>query len=114
MVDKIENLQKEHEELNNKYKKKEFQYLETCNKHEKKIEQLAAINEEYEIMAELLKKENADLKNRIKELEKQLAESMTDKFRVKKVRETKPKKQTMKVKGSSVQSKAIKLVKEQM
>ena len=48
----------------------------------------------------------------MEETKKQLAESMTDKFRVRKIRETKPKKQTMAIKSGNVQSKIIKKVKE--
>lgn len=47
------------------------------------------------------------------ELKKQLEESMTDKFRIKKIPEGRvPKKQAIRIKGNSVESKIIKKIKE--
>lgn len=54
-----------------------------------------------------------ELTKEVEELKKQLEESMTDKFRVKKIPEGRvPKKQTIRAKGSSVPSKIIKKIKE--
>ena len=92
-------------------------------------------NEEHQIMNGLLRKENDELKQTIKQLrgakggltkqvnkltkeleetKKQLEESMTDKYLVRKVRGTKSTKQTMNIKSNSKESSAIKLVKERL
>lgn len=53
------------------------------------------------------------LTRELEEVKKQLAESMTDKYLVRKIKSGKaPKTSEMKIKGSVIQSKAIKLVKE--
>lgn len=60
-----------------------------------------------------LTKENNKLKVKVKDLENKLAESLTDKYRVKKLKPGKtPKMQPAKIKSNAVQSKIIKQVKE--
>lgn len=120
-------LQEENDALWKKVRNKEFKYLDKYNIYKNKYEDL-------ETLKQLADKENEDLKaqikkvngqkgiltrkineltKRVEELEKKLEESMSDKYLVRKISSgRKPKGQSMKVKGSSKESAAIKLVKE--
>ena len=132
LVDKIEELEEEKEKIKKKYDNKDFRYLEKYNTYRDKSEQLEKVSEEHlklngelrkeidqlnkklEKLKEKLHEERKGFKTTLKALEKQLEESMSDKYLVRKVRGTKPTKQTTKIKSSVVQSSAIKLVKEKL
>lgn len=133
LVDKIEKEAKEETEKEIKsLTDYSYELLEDKNKYYDLFKVHKEANEEHQVMNGLLRKENDDLKQTIKELrgakggltkqvnkltkeleetKKQLEESMTDKYLVRKVRSAKPTKQTMNIKSNSKQSSAIKLVK---
>lgn len=125
LVDKIAELEHEYKILCDKFHNREYQYLEGYEKYknecEKLIKQLNDANVDNQdlfgennvltIKCSNLEEEIKEQKKQIKELEKKLEESMSDKYLVRKVRGTKPTKQTTKIKSSVKQSNAIKLVK---
>lgn len=138
LVDKIKELEEEKEKIKKKYDNKDFEYLGKYSTEKDKCIQLEKTNEEHLKLNGELRKENDDLKETIKELRgakggltkqvnkltKELEEAnalieeqkkeLSKRYIIKKVRATKPKKQTMNLKSSSKQSNAIKLVKEKL
>ena len=116
-IEQIELLKKENQEIQKECADKCWGLLKDLSNANtdkvKALKEAEKLTKEIQKLKEKAKEEKRDLKAKIKELEKQLEESMSDKFRVKKVKTGQtPKSQTMKVKPSTKQSKAIKLVKE--
>jgi uncharacterized protein YpuA (DUF1002 family) len=137
LVDRIKNeVIKEKDEEIKHLDNYNYELLEDKNKYCDLYRKLKETNDEHQIMNGLLQKENDNLKAQIKrvngqkgiltrkvnsltkeleETKKQLEESMSDKFRVKKLPSgRKPKGQTTKIKSNSKESNAIKLVKERL
>ena len=118
LVDKIEILKTEKEKeikiLNDKNWKLFCDLSDANDEMIKALSEIDKLNKKIDQLKEKAKQEKKELKDKIKELEKKLEESMSDKYLVRKVRGTKPTKQTTKIKSSVKQSNAIKLVKEQL
>lgn len=130
---KIKSLIEEYSKELKKVSDYNYELLEDKDKYYNLYKVAKETNEEHQVMNGLLRKENDELKQTIKQLrgakggltkqvnkltkeleetKKQLEESMTDKFRVKKLPSgRKPKGQTAKIKSNSKESNAIKLVK---
>ncbi len=105
------------EDLSNKKEKIEKLEKEVKKQHEgfmASVEEKCEIAKELDQLKEKSKAEKKELKDKIKELEKQLEDSMSNKYIVRKVRATKSKSQTMNIKRSTRQSNAIKMVKEKL
>ena len=134
-IEKIKNITEEYSKELKKISDYNYELLEDKAKYYNLYKVGKEVNEEHQVMNGLLRKENDDLKQTIKQLrgakggltkqvnkltkeleetKKQLEESMTDKFRVKHIRATKSKSQTMNIKSNSKESNAIKLVKERL
>ena len=133
---KIKSLIEEYSKELKKVSDYNYELLEDKDKYYNLYKVAKETNEEHQVMNGLLRKENDELKQTIKQLrgakggltkqvnkltkeleetKKQLEESMTDKFRVKKLPSgRKPKGQTAKIKSNSKESNAIKLVKERL
>lgn len=117
LVHRIEELEKELEEietLKNKNWKLFCDLSDANDEMIKALNEIKKLNEKIDQLKGKAKQEKKELNNKIKELEKKLEESMSDKYLVRKVRATKPIKQTTKIKSSVKQSNAIKLVKEKL
>ena len=118
LVDKIEELKIEKEKeikiLNDKNWKLFCDLSDTNAEMIKALNEIDKLNKKIDQLKEKTKVEKKELNNKIKDLEKKLEESMSDKYLVRKVRGTKPTKQTTKIKSSVKQSNAIKLVKEKL
>ena len=114
LEDKLIELAIDKTKMEKSYSDKNWKLLcDLSDANDKKIEALNEIeklNKEIEQIKEKAKIEKKELKDKIKELEKELEK----RYIVKKIRSTKPVKQTTKIKSSVVQSNAIKLVKEQL
>ena len=134
-IEKIKNITEEYSKELKKMSDYNYELLEDKEKYYNLYKAGKEINEEHQVMNGLLRKENDELKQTIKQLrgakggltkqvnkltkeleetKKQLEESMTDKYLVRKLRATKPKGQKMGVKSNSKESNAIKLVKEKL
>ena len=135
-IEKIKNITEEYSKELKKISDYNYELLEDKAKYYNLYKVGKEVNEEHQVMNGLLRKENDELKQTIKQLrgakggltkqvnkltkeleetKKQLEESMTDKFRVKKLPSgRKPKGQTAKIKSNSKESSAIKLVKERL
>lgn len=135
-IKKIKELAEEYSKELKKISDYNYELLEDKEKYYNLYKVGKKVNEEHQIMNGLLRKENNELKAQIKkingqkgiltrkvnkltkeleETKKQLEESMSDKFRVKKLPSgRKPKGQTAKIKSNSKESNAIKLVKERL
>lgn len=133
---KIKSLIEEYSKELKKVSDYNYELLEDKDKYYNLYKVAKETNEEHQVMNGLLRKENDELKQTIKQLrgakggltkqvnkltkeleetKKQLEESMTDKFRVKKLPSgRKPKGQTAKIKSNSKESNAIKLIKERL
>lgn len=132
---KIKSLIEEYSKELKKVSDYNYELLEDKDKYYNLYKVAKETNEEHQVMNGLLRKENDELKQTIKQLrgakggltkqvnkltkeleetKKQLEESMTDKYLVRKVRNTKSTKQTMNIKSNSKESNAIKLVKERL
>ena len=127
-------IQQDYEELLEKYDNNDYRYFEDYCKYKDKAERLTKKNEEYKTANASLESKIIELEAKVKqlnctkggfvrainklskekqELQEQLKESMTDKYIVRKVPEGKtPKGQTIRIKGSSTNSKIIKKIKE--
>lgn len=131
---KIKSLIEEYSKELKKVSDYNYELLEDKDKYYNLYKVAKETNEEHQVMNGLLRKENDELKQTIKQLrgakggltkqvnkltkeleeaKKQLELSMTDKFLVKKVRGTKPTKQTMNIKSNSKQSNIIKNLTEE-
>lgn len=134
-IEKIKNITEEYSKELKKMSDYNYELLEDKEKYYNLYKAGKEVNEEHQVMNGLLRKENDELKQTIKQLrgakggltkqvnkltkeleetKKQLEESMTDKYLVRKVRSTKSTKQTMNIKSNSKESNAIKLVKEKL
>ena len=135
-IEKIKNITEEYSKELKKISDYNYELLEDKTKYYNLYKVGKEVNEEHQVMNGLLRKENDELKQTIKQLrgakggltkqvnkltkeleetKKQLEESMTNKFRVKKLPSgRKPKGQTAKIKSNSKESNAIKLVKERL
>ena len=134
-LEKIKELAEEYSKELKKMADYNYELLEDKGKYYNLYKMEREVNEEHQTMNGLLRKENDELKAQIKkingqkgiltrkvnsltkeleETKKQLEESMSDKFRVKHIRATKSKSQTMTIKSNSKTSNAIKLVKEKL
>ena len=135
-IEKIKNITEEYSKELKKISDYNYELLEDKAKYYNLYKVGKEVNEEHQVMNGLLRKENDELKQTIKQLrgakggltkqvnkltkeleetKKQLEESMTNKFRVKKLPSgRKPKGQTAKIKSNSKESSAIKLVKERL
>ena len=132
---KIKSLIEEYSKELKKISDYNYELLEDKAKYYNLYKVAKETNEEHQVMNGLLRKENDELKQTIKqlrgakggltkqvnkltkefeEIKKQLEESMTDKYLVRKVRGTKSTKQTMNIKSNSKESNAIKLIKERL
>lgn len=135
-IEKIKNITEEYSKELKKISDYNYELLEDKAKYYNLYKVGKEVNEEHQVMNGLLRKENDELKQTIKQLrgakggltkqvnkltkeleetKKQLEESMSDKFRVKQLPSgRKPKGQKMGFKSNSKQSNAIKLVKERL
>ena len=135
-IKKIKELAEEYSKELKKMADYNYELLEDKGKYYNLYKMEREVNEEHQTMNGLLRKENDELKAQIKkingqkgiltrkvnaltkeleETKKQLEESMSDKFMVKKLPSgRKPKGQTAKIKSNSKESNAIKLVKERL
>ena len=135
-IEKIKELAEEYSKELKKISDYNYELLEDKEKYYNLYKVGKKVNEEHQVMNGLLRKENDELKQTIKQLrgakggltkqvnkltkeleetKKQLEESMTDKYLVKKLPSgRKPKGQTAKIKSNSKESNAIKLVKERL
>ena len=135
-IEKIKELAEEYSKELKKMADYNYELLEDKGKYYNLYKVGKEVNEEHQTMNGLLRKENDELKAQIKkingqkgiltrkvnsltkeleETKKQLEESMSDKFMVKKLPSgRKPKGQKMGVKSNSKESNAIKLVKEKL
>lgn len=133
---KIKSLIEEYSKELKKVSDYNYELLEDKDKYYNLYKVAKETNEEHQVMNGLLRKENDELKQTIKQLrgakggltkqvnkltkeleetKKQLEESMTDKYLVKKLPSgRKPKGQTAKIKSNSKESNTIKLVKERL
>lgn len=131
---KIKSLIEEYSKELKKVSDYNYELLEDKDKYYNLYKVAKETNEEHQVMNGLLRKENDELKQTIKQLrgakggltkqvnkltkeleeaKKQLEESMTDKYLVRKVRSAKPTKQTMNIKSNSKQSNIIKNLTEE-
>ena len=112
---KVAQLEQEKVELEKSYTEKGWQLLcevsEVGKQRDIATKEAETLNKKLDQLKEKLHTERKSFKIVIKDLEKQLEESMSDKYIVRKVRATKSKPQTMNIKSSVKQSNAIKLVK---
>lgn len=135
-IKKIKELAEEYSKELKKISDYNYELLEDKEKYYNLYKVGKKVNEEHQTMNGLLRKENDELKAEIKkingqkgiltrkvnaltkeleETKKQLEESMSDKFMVKKLPSgRKPKGQKAKIKSNSKESNAIKLVKERL
>ena len=86
------------------------QASETAKQRDIAVMEVEKLNKKLDQLKEKSKAEKKELKDKIKELEKELDK----RYIVKKIRASKPTKQTMNMKSSVKQSNAIKLVKEKL
>ena len=107
----VTQLEQEKAELEKSYTEKGWQLLcevsEVGKQRDIAIKEAETLNKKLDQLKEKAKAEKKELKDKIKELEKELDK----RYIVKKVRASKPTKQTMNIKSSVKQSNAIKLVK---